>query len=140
LDTNPLNYIVHNSVFILSGIVFSYYRLDIKIQNNIVFFATGFIVPFIFQAIYIYKNVMGYKFSVLALAFSLIGTGVIVALCIAFSKLDKAFIKNLLCFLGRYSMPIYLMHVLVGSGVRIFMSKILGVYNVGIHLFLGIFL
>ncbi|HBY2491476.1 TPA: hypothetical protein MIS32_26015, partial [Klebsiella pneumoniae] len=55
-------------------------------------------------------------------------------------KLDKAFIKNLLCFLGRYSMPIYLMHVLVGSGVRIFMSKILGVYNVGIHLFLGIFL
>ncbi|HBR2971957.1 TPA: acyltransferase family protein [Klebsiella pneumoniae] len=37
LDTNPLNYIVHNSVFILSGIVFSYYRLDIKIQNNIVF-------------------------------------------------------------------------------------------------------
>ncbi|MDK9460914.1 hypothetical protein QNH95_24665, partial [Klebsiella pneumoniae] len=79
---------------------------------------------------------MGYKFSVLALAFSLIGTGVIVALCIAFSKLDKAFIKNLLCFLGRYSMPIYLMHVLVGSGVRIFMSKILGVYNVGIHLFL----
>ncbi|UNA30846.1 hypothetical protein LOF14_20465 [Klebsiella variicola subsp. variicola] len=140
LDTNPLNYIVHNAVFILSGLVFSYYRLDIKIQKNTVFFATSFIVPFIFQIIYIFENVMGYKFNVLALIFSLIGTGVIVALCIALSKLDKAFIKKLLCFLGSYSMPIYLMHVLVGSGVRIFMSKILGVYNVGIHLFLGIVL
>lgn len=140
LDTNPLNCIVHNAVFILSGLVFSYYRLDIKIQKNTVFFATSFIVPFIFQIIYIFENVMGYKFNVLALIFSLIGTGVIVALCIALSKLDKAFIKKLLCFLGSYSMPIYLMHVLVGSGVRIFMSKILGVYNVGIHLFLGIVL
>ncbi|HDH0548508.1 TPA: hypothetical protein PIO64_000437 [Klebsiella pneumoniae] len=140
LDTNPFNYIVHNSVFILSGLIFSYYRLDIKIQKNTVFFSTSFIVPFIFQAIYIFENVMGYKFNVLALIFSLIGTGVIVALCIALSKLDKAFIKESLCFLGRYSMPIYLLHVLVGSGVRIFMSKILGVYNVGIHLFLGIVL
>ncbi|MEL8407897.1 hypothetical protein J4V11_22330, partial [Escherichia coli] len=84
--------------------------------------------------------VMGYKFSVLALAFSLIGTGVIVALCIAFSKLDQAFIKNLLCFLCRYSMPISLIHVLVCSGFRIYMSKIFGVYIVGIHLFFGMFL
>ncbi|HHS9855093.1 TPA: acyltransferase family protein [Klebsiella quasipneumoniae subsp. quasipneumoniae] len=139
-DTNPLNYIVHNSVFILSGVVFSFYRLDIKIQKNTVLFMTIFIVFFIFQSICIFENEMGFKFNSLALIFSLIGTGVITASCISLSKLKTVFIKNVLSFLGRYSMPIYLMHVLVGSGVRIFMSKIFGVYNVGIHLFLGIIL
>ncbi|MDY7538939.1 acyltransferase [Undibacterium sp. 5I1] len=43
----------------------------------------------------------------------------------------------LLSFIGSCSMTIYLMHVLVASGLRIVLSKLLGVSNLAVHLLLG---
>jgi peptidoglycan/LPS O-acetylase OafA/YrhL len=39
--------------------------------------------------------------------------------------------------LGRASMAIYLMHVVVCSGVRVLLSKVMGVQNAELHLFAG---
>ena len=42
-----------------------------------------------------------------------------------------------LAYLGQQSMTIYLVHILAGSGCRIFLIKVLGITNVGIHLLFG---
>ncbi len=47
-------------------------------------------------------------------------------------------ISNGLAFLGSIALPIYLAHILAGSGARILLHKILGVDVVWLHLLLGL--
>ena len=42
-----------------------------------------------------------------------------------------------LATLGRFSMAIYLVHILAGSGCRVVLQKMLGVTDLSLHLFLG---
>lgn len=72
----------------------------------------------------------------LALAFVMIY--LIVAFCMLFS--GRGVVSYFLAYLGRLSMPIYLMHILVGSGVRIILVKFFGVSDYFVNLFMGIVL
>lgn len=45
--------------------------------------------------------------------------------------------KSALIYLGQLSLPIYLLHVLAGSGLRIVLQKFVGVQNLGVHLIAG---
>ena len=47
------------------------------------------------------------------------------------------FTPRWLIYLGASSMAIYLMHILVGSGVRVVLQKILGVEDAGVHITIG---
>jgi len=42
-----------------------------------------------------------------------------------------------LIYLGQLSLPIYLLHILSGSGIRIVLQKFVGLQNVGVHLIAG---
>jgi fucose 4-O-acetylase-like acetyltransferase len=46
-------------------------------------------------------------------------------------------ILNFFVYLGKESLPIYLAHVLVASGIRIVLFKILKIHNPIIHVLLG---
>ena len=54
------------------------------------------------------------------------------------SKLFALLNYRLLALIGGYSMAIYLMHILAGSGVRIVLDKILGQQSLIIHLVAGL--
>lgn len=54
------------------------------------------------------------------------------------SKLFASLNCRLLALLGVYSMAIYLMHILAGSGVRIVLDKIFGQQSLTIHLVAGL--
>jgi peptidoglycan/LPS O-acetylase OafA/YrhL len=57
---------------------------------------------------------------------------------ILFSKLlSKQQPIKLLALIGSSSMSIYLMHILLGSGMRIVLQSIFGIHNVPVHLILG---
>ncbi|MGH8582442.1 MAG: acyltransferase family protein [Gammaproteobacteria bacterium] len=43
-----------------------------------------------------------------------------------------------ICTVGRYSMPIYLAHILTGNGLRIGLQKLLGLQDPGVHLLAGV--
>jgi fucose 4-O-acetylase-like acetyltransferase len=62
---------------------------------------------------------------------------------IALIVMTAAFLasKNLfwLELVGKYSMHIYLMHIILGSGARVFISRVLNVDNVALHLTAGVF-
>ena len=45
--------------------------------------------------------------------------------------------RSALIYLGQLSLPIYLLHVLSGSGIRIVLQKFIGVQNLGVHLIAG---
>lgn len=47
--------------------------------------------------------------------------------------------QSWLAMLGRHSLEIYLLHILVGSGVRIVLQKFMGVTNPAVHLLVGTF-
>lgn len=53
------------------------------------------------------------------------------------SKYLSRFNIRVLAHLGEYSLAIYLMHVLIGSGVRIALQRLFGVENLVFHLLLG---
>jgi peptidoglycan/LPS O-acetylase OafA/YrhL len=47
------------------------------------------------------------------------------------------FPSKLLNFIGRYSLEIYILHILVAAGIRILLSVFLEVQNAVIHITLG---
>ena len=45
---------------------------------------------------------------------------------------------NLINYLGRYSLEVYLMHILAASGIRIILYDFCGIDNIFLHLFFGV--
>ncbi|MFZ6863849.1 acyltransferase family protein [Undibacterium sp. Ji67W] len=74
--------------------------------------------------------------SVLALPLALSGTTLVCSLGFVLAKAEVSIFK-FLTLLGTCSMPIFLMHILAGSGVRIVLIKFLHLDNAAIHLILG---
>lgn len=68
-------------------------------------------------------------------AFAITGLGI--AAAVGASGLLAHRGARLLGSLGRFSMGIYLMHILVGSGIRILLRQGLGIDDAGIHLVFG---
>lgn len=48
------------------------------------------------------------------------------------------YIKRIMIYLGQLSLPIYLIHILSGSGIRIILQKFLNIENFWVHLIAGI--
>jgi len=69
------------------------------------------------------------------LSVALVSIAFIVSLSMYLAKKDRP----LLALIGSASMAIYLMHILVGSGFRIFLKKSLGIDSYIVHLLLGSF-
>ncbi|MFZ6754565.1 acyltransferase family protein [Undibacterium sp. Dicai25W] len=74
--------------------------------------------------------------SLLALPLALSGITMVCSLGFVLAKAELNMLKCLTLF-GTCSMPIFLMHILAGSGVRIILNKFLYIDNASIHLILG---
>lgn len=68
-----------------------------------------------------------------ALLFGIAGLMVVILISWVLSR----FRIRILSELGEYSLAIYLVHVLIGSGVRIVLQRFLGVESLAVHLLLG---
>jgi fucose 4-O-acetylase-like acetyltransferase len=74
--------------------------------------------------------------SVLNLALAIAGIALICSTAVLLAQWNQQWM-TWLAMLGYCSMPIYLMHILTGSGVRIVLSKLLHIQSAAPHLIIG---
>ena len=94
-----------------------------------------FLVLFI-TAQYAFHNHLGLKYTYRgfeALVLAIISILFVVSASALLSRTSN----KALAFIGASSMAIYLMHILAGSGVRVVLSKFLGINDVVVHLLFG---
>ncbi len=139
--------ILHYYLFFGIGDAIGRYVTD---RNNYKYFESWkllliLLVPFVIsQAYFLHENLAyskeNYEFveTWQPFVFVLIALcGCSFILCLAFF-LQKTKILNWLHVLGRHSLYIYVAHVMVLASTRVFMTKILGIYNVPVLLITGI--
>ncbi|MHB2213496.1 acyltransferase family protein [Raoultella ornithinolytica] len=137
-DVNPLNYIVHNMFFLVLGMLFYQFSIKNFLSNHCVLFFVFFTFLFLIQAFYIFYMPSDKKYDIVRIAFAIIGIGMLTSLCMVIDRHFIARIKRILSLLGIYSMPIYLMHILVGSGIRIVLYKVVKIHNFYAHIIIGV--
>ncbi|MFW8592245.1 acyltransferase family protein [Glaciecola sp. 2405UD65-10] len=128
-------FITNNLVFFSLGIVFTRYNASKKLSSNAALLIT--MISFIL-AQFLFHGYLGKLYEnkgVDTLLLAIISIFFIVSLSIAMAKSPN----RLFAYVGASSMAIYLMHILVGSGARIILSKVLSVDSAITHLVIGCF-
>ncbi|MDN2661067.1 acyltransferase [Neptunomonas sp. CHC150] len=119
------------SVFFLFGVCFKDEIIGLEFSLFWGRLFTFLLVPLVFFL------VLYFDISYLSRGFStLIFSMVMIVFIIYLSKINK--IRSL-ALLGRYSMFIYLAHILAGSGARVLLDKLLNITDFWVHLFVGVF-
>lgn len=129
-----MNAIFKFGVYFCGGIVFAkYMTINIKIRpmlliGSVVLFV---LAQFVYHC-YLKSSYVNYdSFMLLMLAVASIFFVVIVSMFLA----QKG--ANLIRVIGTYTLQIYLVHILFGSGFRIVMQKALGIESSALHLICG---
>ncbi|MGI2040120.1 acyltransferase family protein [Shewanella frigidimarina] len=122
-------------IFFLMGIVFSF-KHDwsfLKKESVVLLLGTNF---FALQFIYFYYYGFNYtQHGIHSLYIAAASVAFVVSLSFYISKYRLRL--RFLSYLGFGSMAIYLMHIVVSSGVRVFLEKVFDIQNSWFHLFLG---
>lgn len=129
-DVFALTSVSRNAVIFMAGIVFSTIALNNTNARSIGLVST---ITFILLSytISVAHAIPSNDLWKLSLAFS--GLLAVIYTC----KIIPDSIDKPLAFIGKYSMIIYLLHILFGSGVRIVLSKGFGIDSSFLHLILG---
>jgi len=129
-----MNSIYKFGVYFCAGILFSKY-MPMKIKFNLIWSISAivlFVLAQVFYHHYLKLTYLDYNsFMLLLLAILSIFTVVIVSHVLA--RHGPSLIKTI----GSYSLQIYLVHVVFGSGFRIVMQKIFGIDSSAFHLLFG---
>ncbi|WP_413732424.1 acyltransferase family protein [Sodalis sp. RH20] len=132
-----LNYVTNNLFFFYLGIVAVDYRENIsKIKINFVVAFTS-LLAFLALCYYFHNiNHINLERDVLAsLILALAGIFTCISISLSLSEILES--KTLL-LIGELSMPIYLLHIIAGSGTRVMLTKLTSLTNYHIHLLLGL--
>ncbi len=129
----PIMFVSNNFVYFMFGIIFTKYGLGKAVSTYSALFLTAFAFVAVQFFMLSYADELHAFKNVVALFAAFVSIVFVASLSIAVSKYPNRFFA----FIGTSSMAIYVMHVLAGSGVRVFLSKILGVDSVFVHLFFG---
>lgn len=132
-DIRLLSFITNNLVYFTFGIVFSKYNFSKILSSNSALLITA--TSFIFSQ-FIFHGYLGKLYEdkgIDSLLLACVSILFIVSLSIAITKSPSRF----LAYIGVSSMPIYLMHILSGSGTRVILSKILAIDSIVIHIVVG---
>ncbi|MFS2225546.1 acyltransferase family protein [Pantoea sp. B65] len=130
------NYITKYIFFFILGVIFR--KLSDRIimyMNGVTFFIIFFI--FVFSQI-MFHGVHGKTYIVAGfenVEVATISIAFIVFLSVYISRLNFRVLR----YLGELSMVIYLMHIIAGSGMRVFLNKILHINDWFVHVALGTF-
>ncbi|MBD1556285.1 acyltransferase [Vibrio sp. S9_S30] len=122
-----------NLVFFILGIIFTQYRLERFLTSGAALGATFVLFVFVQWG---YHDLLGLDYrqrGAESLIVAICSIAFVTSLSITISKGAFGFLKTL----GAASMAIYVMHVLAGSGVRVVLTKGMGIESVSIHLVLG---
>jgi fucose 4-O-acetylase-like acetyltransferase len=131
----PWDTIANNWVFFVFGICFNQTKIFISKNNRIIFPLS--LSVFLWSQWYFHFDLRLLSINAdangLALFVAIVAIVFIVSLCMALSRFQ---IKPL-SLVGAYSLEIFLMHVIAGSGFRIILMNVFGVHDASTHLILG---
>jgi len=125
----------------LSNLLYFYFGcLYIKVEkklykkNNVILF--GLLIYIIMNINFYNKSLDGFIFIIVKVIMALLASLVIISYS---EKLQykRNFIINTLKYFGKYSMSVYLLHIILGSGIRIVLLK-LSIDSFIIHISLGL--
>jgi fucose 4-O-acetylase-like acetyltransferase len=130
----PLNFIAEYLVFFVFGIYFNQIKDSFSRNINVIFLLlllTFLLIQwfFHFKLGLLINNNRGW----LTLLLALVSISLIVSCCMILQRFQLKALE----YIGVSSLGIYLMHVLAGSGFRIILQKVFGVYDLSIHLIFG---
>lgn len=132
-DILPAVFISNNLVFFISGIFFSLHYKCEKLSSSwrvfiimLVFIAGQFVFHQSFGLIYTDKGLASLTLSLVSIIF-------VISLSSWASKTQS----KAILLIGSSSMAIYLMHILVGSGVRVILKSLIGIDSFVVHLIVG---
>lgn len=121
--------ITYYFVFFFAGVLFMKSNIYSKIKKNNVF---------IMMLFFITINIIFYKVSfdkVVNNFMTILVAFVGICLLVVLSKWGKSKVVE---YLGKISLPIYLMHILATAGIRILMIKILGINSISLNIVVGL--
>lgn len=127
--------IAENFVFFIFGIVYSQHFQFWRNQNNILLIISSLSVIFLQLLFHGYFSLRYTDRGILSLVTAVASILLIVSISRKLSYAPFSF----LAVIGRYSMSIYLIHILAGSGIRIVLSSFFGVEDLFLHLVIGCF-
>lgn len=123
-----------NFVFFALGIWFNEIKHKIFERREIIATTTFFLFVFGQFAFHSILNLNYQDVGLLSLALAFTSILFISSLAMCLEKIDVGFLK----YIGTQTMPIYLMHILAGSGIRIVLKKVLGVTSTEVHTLAGV--
>lgn len=126
----------HNLLFFNLGVIIFTFFIEKQKQKetfNSIYLILSGVIFIIAEYLYIFKDIHFLGFS---LVLAILGVIFTVALSSIISKKTDLLAVNL-SSLGKYSLYIYILHILVGSGTRIILLRFFHVDNALIHIFLG---
>lgn len=138
----PLDFIASYALYFLAGSLWMQWQQEDRLRNLSALTGIALLSGSILLSA-VYHVQWGFTFQSRSLWLLPIALSSIVGICLLCRQwagsvrpiLQKT--GAVIAWCGRYSMPVYLMHILTGSGVRIVLSKLLHIEDPAIHLFAG---
>lgn len=127
------NFIAQNFVFFAFGVWFNSIRGHIESRAGLVAAVSG--VAFVVVE-YVFHGVLGMRYEergAISLVVAMTAILFVVSACMVLARKPLGWVLTL----GALSMPIYLMHILAGSGIRVILSKFFGIDSVAVHILAG---
>ena len=132
-DVYILKTIASYFVFFMLGIIFTRY-FKVEYFLSLITLSVLFIAFIIGQWLFHYY--MSYKYTDSGILLFLL-TCISITFVVSLSSFLSTFNYKVLAYVGSSSMAIFLMHILIGSGTRVILSKLFGIDAFVIHLLLG---
>lgn len=123
--------VIRHLMFFNFGIFLSNYKTELFSVLNSRFVLV--INLLFFCGLIFYAFWVGQMFSIIEFGFAMSGFMLVIQIAVLFSSDRFSVLKDI----GRQSMSIYILHILVGSGFRVFLDKVLDCQNIVIHLLFG---
>lgn len=132
-DLPFLGFVCNNLIFFVLGVAFTKYNFYDLLSSPAALALT--LLSFIAAqyVFHVYLDKVYTQTGIESLILALLSIFFIVSASIAISRKPNQF----LAYLGTSSMAIYLMHILLGSGARVILSKVFAVESAAIHLIIG---
>ena len=127
------SYLVYQNLIFFTFGIGVYQLKDLRIHFNMPIFI-GLVGAFIVSQYLFHLNHTYEERGLYSLIIAIIAIAMTVQAALGLMKFDLKWLK----LIGVYSLSIYLIHILTGSGIRVVLTKILGVENFYIHLLCGL--
>jgi len=132
----PLDFIASYLIFFILGTQALHWKDVIKTYALMATLCAGAIFAVLEYLFHIQLHLLYTDKSALNLALAIAGITLVCSAAMLLARWNQGWV-TWLAILGYCSMPVYLMHILTGSGIRIVLSKLLQIHSAAPHLIIG---